>query len=80
MRFWKRRRKVRVFQPVTGNKMGLEMCRALGLDPDDVIGFTLEVRVDCVPNLTVIHYAWDSNVEAFSRTLSKYKLLPRDSD
>lgn len=76
MRF-KKRRKVRVFQPVTGNTLGVEMCHALGLDPKDVIGFTLEVRVDCAPNLTVIHYAWDTDVEAFSRTLTKYTLAPK---
>jgi hypothetical protein len=50
------------------------MCEALGLDPEKVIGFTLEVRLDAVPNLTVIHYAWDGQMEAFARTLTTFSL------
>ena len=62
---------------MVANRLGLEMCSALGLDPKDIVGFTLEVRVDCLPNLTVIHYAWDTDVEAFTRTLTKYTLSPK---
>ena len=53
---------------------GHQMCEALGLDPNKVIGFTLEVRLDAVPNLTVIHYAWDGEMEAFARTLTNFTL------
>jgi hypothetical protein len=57
--------------------LGMEMCSALGLDPSDILGFTLEVRADCLPNLTVIHYAWKADVEAFTRTLTRFDLVPK---
>jgi hypothetical protein len=52
------------------------MITALGLDPTNIIGFTLEVRLGTLPNLTVIHQAWSDTTEAFARTLSNYALLP----
>lgn len=56
--------------------IGTTLVKALGLDPAEVIGFTLEVRVGAIPNLTVHHYAWDAHMEAFSRTITKYAFTP----
>lgn len=60
------------------HEIGREMCDALGLNPNDVIGFTLEVRVGASPNLTVIHQAYDADTETFLRQLKSYKLSPAD--
>ena len=66
-------------QLIAHHKLAAEMCEALGLNPEDIAGFTLEVRTDCVPNLTVIHQAWDNTTQIFARTLTNYTLTPKEN-
>lgn len=61
----------------SSSNIGAQICQSLGLDPYDVVGFTLEFRAGALPNLTVIHQAWEPNLEAFARTLNNYTLLPK---
>lgn len=53
----------------------VDMIEALGIDPEGVVGFELEVRLGSLPNLTVYHEAWDEHSEAFARTLTRYELV-----
>ena len=62
--------------PHTQSDLTTLMIEALGLDPTNIVGFTLEVRRDTLPNLTVIYQAWNEHLEAFSRTLTNLALLP----
>ena len=67
-------RTIRIKRRRKPNRLANEMCTALGINPEGVIGFTLEVRAGALPNLTVVHEAWDMDAVAFARTLTNYKL------
>jgi DNA-directed RNA polymerase specialized sigma subunit len=59
------------------DRLAIELCQALGLDPNDVVELKLELHVGALPNLTVKHYAWDTDTEAFQHIFKDYTLQPK---
>jgi len=76
---FRRRKQKPAPEPMWSERFGADVLRALGIDPNTVTGFTMEFRVGARPNLTVIHEAWQPDVEAFLRTFEHYHVVARKS-
>lgn len=64
---------------IRGNRIGMILCEALGLDPETVRGLTFTVSVGSVAMVTVDMYVSRDNLDPdrFSE-LKKFKLVPID--
>lgn len=62
--------------PPTGNgrALGLELCRALGIDAANVVGITVRAYVGEAATVAVT-YRTDDDI--FSDALAEYELVPR---
>jgi hypothetical protein len=63
--------------PVRGaSEFNVEMCRALGLDPNTVMAIDLKLRVGCIPQVAVTFAQFDE--DEVLQLIRLYQLEPDD--
>lgn len=64
---------------VTGQELGLELCRALGLDSNKVRGIKIEAEIGHAATIIVKTFMHDSEADGLKECIEKYNLVPSEA-
>ena len=59
---------------ISGQKLGSEMCKALGIDPEDVYSLDIYLAHDTAATITVVRYITTEQGKELSSALEQYKI------
>ena len=65
---------------ISGQKLGSEMCKALGVNPSDVISIRITGAVDEVAQVVITRMIHDEELDGLRGVIAQYGLVGRISD
>lgn len=67
---------------LTSEELGVPILTALGIDPKNVIAFTLRLRAGSVPTIAILSYVRDEDgkiARPIEKVWTRYKLTPTEA-
>ena len=67
-------------EPITGQKLGKELCEVLGIDPSFVRSISIEANCNKVAELTIVRMVSSGEMQQMKSALEKYTLKGKDPE
>jgi len=61
---------------IAGNRLGIELCEVLGIKPEEVYHFKLDIESSCIAEVTIHRYITNDEGERINQILERYKAIP----